>query len=436
MEIPVKEERQKMPTLVRVLVSPLVTMVLRSISKESTVEAMRDGKRGIPSRCGQFRRSIGVSRAVLGGLVAAGALWGAPVYNFSVIAQLGQVVAGHTLTTLGSGSGYGGIGIAPDNNFVAYLAGYANNTGQGIFGSNGALLAYKGEQIGALTINPYILYGPYVNDSDHVLFEAYTPSWLSVLTDSSVLLTGSSGAAAASPMLLTNSGDYLGLQYGNSGYYIANASGPVAALNPTALAPQWNQVGGNQNGGAVYVGTNYMTSQNEVFAKNGTVIAKPGTVIGGHTIDSVMAPAAVNDSGTIVFAAYYDGGKCGIFTQSALAVKVPSNGGCIVLNLNINSSGSIAYVDRHTAQGGNETDLLTQDGLVAANISLVGAEFYNNLGSLAFRDGNGNVELATNASTPEPATWLLTVCALFFVIGVGRPACVRGSAPPRTPRLF
>jgi hypothetical protein len=107
-----------------------------------------------------------------------------------------------------------------------------------------------------------------------------------------------------------------------------------------------------------------------------------------------------------------------------------------VLNLNINSSGSIAYVDRHTAQGGNETDLLTQDGLVAANISLVGAEFYNNLGSLAFRDGNGNVELATNASTPEPATWLLTVCALFFVIGVGRPACVRGSAPPRTPRLF
>jgi hypothetical protein len=265
----------------------------------------------------------------------------------SWVVTLGQAIGPQTITGLSSKSAPG----FNDSGTVSFWAQFSG--GDGIFTQNG-IRAQTGQAIGGYTLDK--LYGPTsLNASGQVVFVADQPPWEpDLLSDGKVLVAG---VLPDFRPALNNSGSVAAI--GDSDVVYQNAvlmdnQSLISGLRPNISSTTTSSPSLNANG-TVVVGTQAYnpikaTWTFAIFTPLG-VIAKIGDVIGGEAITSFRGlnnagDPVINDTGTIAFAANFNGGS-GIFTQSGLIAKTGDavDGKVIheVDNPAINGWGAVAF---------------------------------------------------------------------------------------------
>ncbi len=338
-------------------------------------------------------------------------------YAFSEVAGQGSVIGGVTLGTFNNVGAFW-VTLGP-NNTVAFWN--DSSIGGAMFTAT-SLVATVGEVIGGQTLQS-IGGLPYAVGGGGVVF--YDPPSETVFSQSAVI-----GHSLERPLDISANGT--ALYDPSQGVYqtqfgvAANFNVPVFGLS-FGPRPVYGAV--NDTGQAAFISSTATTV--EVITPSGLI--GPGSVLGGITITSIVSSGlAINDAGTVVFEATYNGGASdGIFNQYGLISDVSSDGA--LRGISINDFGEVAWstLQGYFTQNGKVLglgDTILGETVTEFDANMVDSRFLNDSGNLAFGvflNGAQFVVMATDTSTPEPGTSALLLVGLAGIVGWRRKTSVR-----------
>ncbi|MBV8706031.1 MAG: hypothetical protein JO028_02490, partial [Acidobacteriaceae bacterium] len=325
-----------------------------------------------------------------------------PGYRFTILAKTGDLIDGHTLTTIGSGE----FDLALNNTGEVAFRGFFGTYpffDEAIF-TPSQFLVGTGDVVGGYALQSIDKLA--LNNSGTLLFVgSFTQGGISgqgIFTQSELLIADYQmiNGRTLGPFItlaLNDSGTVAFLCYGG----IATLSEFLVPYYPVGASPRINNSGTvvfSGLGGGVQTPTQ--------------VIVLPGSIIAGKTLTNINSPR-INDAGTIVFAGNY-AGRNGIFTPSEFLVGTGDVIGGSALNgisnpygsafLSINNPGVVLF--RGAIFTTSEELLSEGDTIEGLSIEALGNPAFNDAGifvvNAALSDGNQAIVMGAPISSGVP----------------------------------